>query len=75
MRDIAALESIRALYRLLACTVIVGQSAIWAMVTLSDGSPPHSGPGVLGEGPSSLNHPLNRCLSRQNCNSPMVDHR
>ena len=40
--------------------MIVGQSVIWVLVTVSLlGSPPHVY--ELGEGSSSLNHPLNHC--------------
>ena len=55
--DIAVPESISALWHFPVWTVIVGQSVIWAIVTVSLlGSPPHVC--ELGEGSSSLNHPL-----------------
>ena len=52
---------------------MVGQSVMWAIVTVSLlGSPPHVC--VLGEGPSSLNHPLNHCHVHQSYNILRVDH-
>ena len=57
--DIAVPESIRALYHFPAWTMIVGQSVLWAIVTVSLlSSPPHVC--ELGEGSSSLNHPLSQ---------------
>ena len=55
MRDMAAPESIGALYHFPACTVIVGQSVMSATVTwLCGGSPPCSWKSLLGEGFISL---------------------
>ena len=58
-----------------ACIVMVGQLVIWAIVMLSDGSPPCSGLDALGEGPSSLNHPLNHYPYHQNYSILMEGHR
>ena len=52
---------------------MVGQSVMWAMVIVSlVGSPLQVC--ELGEGASSLNHPLNHCLAHQSCNTLRVDH-
>ena len=52
---------------------MVGQSVMWVIVTASLlGSPPHVC--ELGEGSSSLNHPLNHCPDHQSYNIPRVDH-
>ena len=52
---------------------MVGQSVIWAKVTASLlGSPPHVC--ELGEGSSSLNHPLSHCLVHQSYNTLRVGH-
>ena len=56
---------------LLHCTVTVGQSVIWAMVMVSSlGSPLHEC--VVGEGTSSLNHPLNHCHCHLSCSTLTV---
>ena len=53
--------------------MIVGQSVIWAIVRASLlGSPPHVY--KLGEGSSSLNHPLNHCPVHLSYNILRVDH-
>ena len=53
--------------------MIVGQSVIWVIVTVSLlGSPPHMC--ELGEGTSSLNHPLNHCPVHPCYNILRVDH-
>ena len=53
--------------------MIVGQSVMSAIVTASLlGSPPHVC--GLGEGSSSLNHPLNHCPGHQSYNILRVDH-
>ena len=53
--------------------MIVGQSVIWAIVTASLlGSPPCVC--ELGEGSSSLNHPLNHCPVHLSYNVLRVDH-
>ena len=53
--------------------MIVGQSVIWEIVTVSLlGSPPHVC--ELGEGSSSLNHPLNHCPVHPSYNILRVDH-
>ena len=52
---------------------MVGQSVMWAIVTVSLlGSPPHVC--ELGEGSSSLHHPLNHCPVHQSYNILGVDH-
>ena len=52
---------------------MVGQSVMWAIVTVSlVGSPPCVC--ELGEGPSSLNHPLNHCPVHQSNNTLRVGH-
>ena len=52
---------------------MVGQSVMWAIVTVFLlGSPPHVC--ELGEGSSSLNHPLNHCPVHQSYNILMVGH-
>ena len=52
---------------------MVGQSVMWAIVTASLlGSPPCVC--ELGEGSSSLNHPLNHCPDHQSYNILRVDH-
>ena len=77
MRDMAAHESIRALYHFPACTVIVGQSMMSATVTWSYvGSPPCSWESLLGEVPVSLNDwisLLNHWSDHLSYNSPCVD--
>ena len=51
---------------------MVGQSVMWAIVTASLlDSPPHVC--ELGEGSSSLNHPLNHCPVHQSYNILRVD--
>ena len=51
---------------------MVGQLVMQAIVTASLlGSPPHVC--ELGEGSSSLNHPLNDCPDHQSYNIPGVD--
>ena len=53
--------------------MIVGQSVMWVIVTASLlGSPPHVC--ELGEGSSSLNHPLNHCPVHLSYNILRVDH-
>ena len=48
---------------------------MWATVTVSLlGSPPHLWNDVLGEGSSSLNHPLNRCPVHQSYSILRVGH-
>ena len=55
MRDMAPPESIRALYYLPACTIIMGQSMMSATVTwLLEGSSPGSWESLLGEDSISL---------------------
>ena len=52
---------------------MVGQSVMWVIVTASLlGSPPNVC--KLGEGSSSLNHPVNYCPVHQNYNILRVDH-
>ena len=52
---------------------MVGQSVMWAIVTVSLlGSPPHVY--ELGEDSSSLNHPLNHCPVHQIYNILRVSH-
>ena len=52
---------------------MVGQSVMWAIVTVSlVGSPPHVC--ELGEGSSSLNHPLNPCPVHQSYSTLRVGH-
>ena len=54
--------------------MIVGQSVIWVIVTASLlGSPPHVCD--LGEGSSTLNHPLNHCPVHSSYNILRVDHK
>ena len=51
---------------------MVGHLVMWAIVTASLlGSPPHVC--ELGEGSSSLNHPLNHCAVHQSYNILRVD--
>ena len=53
--------------------MIVGQLVTWAIVTVSLlGSPPHVC--ELGEGSSSLNHPLHHCPFYPSYNILRVDH-
>ena len=53
--------------------MIVGESVIWAIVTVSLlGSSPHVC--ELGEGSSSLNHPLNHYPVHPSYNILRVDH-
>ena len=48
---------------------------MWATVTVSLlGSPPHLWNDVLGEGSSSLNHPLNCCSVHQSYSILRVGH-
>ena len=52
---------------------MVGQLVMQAMVIVFLlGSPPQVC--KLGEGTSSLNHPLNHCFAHWSCNTPRVDH-
>ena len=52
---------------------MVGQSVMWVIVPVSlVHSPPHVG--ELGEGSSSLNHPLNHCPVHQSYNTLRVGH-
>ena len=52
---------------------MVGQSVMWAIVTVSLlGSPPHVC--KLGEGSSSLNLPLNHCPVHQSYSTLRVGH-
>ena len=52
---------------------MVGQSVMWVIVTVSlVGSPPHVC--ELGEGSSSLNHPLSHCPDHQSYNTLRVCH-
>ena len=53
--DMAAPESINALYHFPACTFMVGQSIIHATLLISStGGPPHSWGALLREGKASL---------------------
>ena len=53
--------------------MMVGQSVMWETVTVSLlGSPPHLW--KLGEGSSSLNHPLNHCPVHQNYSTLRTGH-
>ena len=75
--EIAAPESIRALYLLLAWTVIFGQSMIHATVIVSSVFGPHSWGALLREGSTSLNglSPLRNHLNGHlKCISPFVGH-
>ena len=68
----AAPKSIRALKHFPAGTVMMGQSVMWVIVTVSlVGSPPHVC--ELREGSSSLNHPLNHWPVHQSYNTLRVD--
>ena len=52
---------------------MVEQSVMWVIVTVSlVGSPPYVC--ELGEGSSSLNHPLNHCPVHQSYNTLRVGH-
>ena len=52
---------------------MVGQSVMWAIVTVSlVGSPPHVC--ELGEGSTSLNHPLNHYPVHQSYNTLRAGH-
>ena len=77
MSDMAAPESIRALYHFPACTVIVGQSMMSATVTWSSkGSPPCLWESLLGEGSISLNDLcplLSHWSDHWGCNNQWVD--
>ena len=67
--DIAARESINALYLLPAWTVMVGQSVMCATVITSVlGGPPHLWGALLREGSLSLNPHLTHWKVHQSCN-------
>ena len=52
---------------------MVGQSVMWAIVTVSlEGSPPHVY--KLGKGSASLNHPLNHCPAHQSYSTLRAGH-
>ena len=77
MRDMAAPESMRALYHFPACTVIVGQSVMSDPVMWSfEGSSSSSWESLLGEGSTNLkdlSHLPGHWGDHQSCNKQCVD--